>query len=94
MTFSYLQQNAFDKEDCYCPLERQLHYFVLVSDVLQCDLYFAGHEKARDFFQKVQAELKNLNYEKFNTPTYEKGYQSIKETLEKQKKESYVHSSS
>ena len=25
--FCYLQQNAFDKEDSYCPLERQIEMF-------------------------------------------------------------------
>ena len=25
--FSYLQQNSFDKEDAYCPLERQIPLF-------------------------------------------------------------------
>lgn len=92
--FVYLQQNAFDKEDCYCPLERQINYFVLVSDVLQSKLEYASHEAAREFFQQIQSELKNLNYESFNTPNYEKKYQAIKETLEKQEKESYAHSSS
>ena len=27
--FSYLQQNAFDKEDAYCPLKRQIPLFQL-----------------------------------------------------------------
>ncbi len=32
--FSYLQQNAFDKEDAYCPLERQIPIFRLINQHL------------------------------------------------------------
>ncbi len=31
--FSYLQQNAFDKEDAYCPLKRQIPLFQLINRI-------------------------------------------------------------
>ncbi len=31
--FSYLQQNAFDKEDAYCPLTRQIVLFQLMNKI-------------------------------------------------------------
>ncbi|MCB1084685.1 MAG: V-type ATP synthase subunit A, partial [Chlamydiia bacterium] len=31
--FAYLQQNAFDKQDAYCPLERQVALFDLIQEI-------------------------------------------------------------
>ena len=43
--FSYLQQNAFDKEDAYCPLERQIVLFDMIQSVLRPLLFLMGMMK-------------------------------------------------
>ena len=48
--FSYLQQNAFDKEDAYCPIERQIPLFKLINRFLIPPLSFKSHDEAREFF--------------------------------------------
>ncbi len=38
--FCYLQQNAFDKEDAYCPLKRQIDFFVLINKIFDTAFQF------------------------------------------------------
>ena len=48
--FSYLQQNAFDKEDAYCPLERQIALFRLINRIFDTHFNFDTHDEARLLF--------------------------------------------
>ncbi len=68
--FCYLQQNAFDKEDTYCPLERQIEMFRLMSRVFQTKMHFDVHDAARSFFLILQNELKNINFLPFHSQKY------------------------
>jgi len=80
--FSYLQQNAFDKEDSYCPLKRQIPLFKLVNRIFDMHFHFESHDKARSFFLELQNEIKNLNFMPFNSERYEAGVARIEETLQ------------
>ena len=68
--FCYLQQNSFDKEDCYCPLERQMASLSLMGRVLDLAFHFQTHDEARAFFLALQHRLKNLNYLPSGVATY------------------------
>jgi V/A-type H+/Na+-transporting ATPase subunit A len=81
--FAYLQQNAFDKEDAYCPLERQIPLFELISKVFESQFIFNKHDKARDFFIDLQNLIKNLNFTSFNSDSYKKKLDAIRESIEK-----------
>lgn len=78
--FSYLQQNAFDKEDAYCPLERQIDLFGLVNTVFSARFNFTSHEAVREYFVKLQNQIKNMNFMSFKSPEYDKAKKQI-ETL-------------
>ena len=84
--FSYLQQNAFDKEDAYCPLERQIGLFQLINRIFDTAFKFTSHDDARDFFQELQNQLKNMNFMAFGSKQYKIALANIEETLEKAKK--------
>ena len=58
---SYLQQNAFDKEDTYSPLERQIPLFKLINRIFATEFRFSNKEDARQFFLNLQNEIKSLN---------------------------------
>ncbi|SCA63160.1 V-type ATP synthase alpha chain [Chlamydiales bacterium SCGC AG-110-M15] len=88
--FAYLQQNAFDKEDAYCPLERQLHLYILIYKVFEAPLNFDSHEKARSFFLSLQNTIKNMNFTPFDSADYKRTYSSIEESIEKQVKQKDV----
>jgi V/A-type H+-transporting ATPase subunit A len=68
--FCYLQQNAFDKEDTYCPLERQIELFRLIQRIFETRFEFDVHDAARSFFLNLQNELKNINFLPFHSQKY------------------------
>lgn len=79
--FCYLQQNAFDKEDAYCPLERQIEMFRLIQDIFETKFQFDVHDAARSFFLTLQNEIKNINFLPFHSQKYHDAMASIKEKL-------------
>ena len=48
--FSYLQQNAFDKQDAYCPLERQIVLFELINRIFTKKFTFHTHDARQRVF--------------------------------------------
>jgi V/A-type H+-transporting ATPase subunit A len=75
--FCYLQQNAFDKEDTYCPLERQVEMFRLIQKIFGARLAFDVHDAARSFFLTLQNELKNINFLPFHSQKYHDAMASV-----------------
>lgn len=79
--FCYLQQNAFDKEDAYCPLERQIPLLRLVNQIFETDFIFETHDEARSFFLELQNEMKNMNYMPFNSDRYHRTFEHVQERI-------------
>jgi len=79
--FAYLQQNAFDKEDAYCPLERQVALFSLINAIFNGDFYFNSHDTASSFFISLQGEIKNMNFIPFKSDRYEHAMASIQHKI-------------
>jgi len=69
--FAYLQQNAFDKEDSYCPLTRQIVLFQLIQRIFETPFKFDSQDGARQFFLELQMQVKNLNFMAFKSTQYE-----------------------
>ncbi|CAF24404.1 V-type ATP synthase subunit A [Candidatus Protochlamydia amoebophila] len=82
--FSYLQQNAFDKEDAYCPLKRQIALFQLINQIFDTTFDFHTHDQAREFFLDLQNRIKNMNFISFDTEQYRKVFAEIKSIIEQQ----------
>ncbi len=68
--FCYLQQNAFDKEDTYCPIKRQMVLVDLFQLVLETELSFSSADEARSFFLGLQSDLKNFHSLPSDSPQY------------------------
>ncbi len=66
----YLQQDAFDKIDAACPIERQHFCFYIIADISRRELQFANKQAARDFFVKLTGLFKNLNYAHLDSNEY------------------------
>lgn len=77
----YLQQNSFDKEDCYCPIDRQMASLSLVGQILSQSFLFKTHDEARTFFLTLQHKLKNLNYLPLGVATYHQAISDIRGLL-------------
>jgi V/A-type H+/Na+-transporting ATPase subunit A len=84
--FSYLQQNAFDKEDAYCPLKRQIPLFLLINRIFDTDFAMQNHDEARQFFLELQNQIKNMNFTAFQSEQYRRAFAAIEEKIEKAKK--------
>lgn len=82
--FSYLQQNAFDKEDAYNPLERQIVLFQLINKIFTTPFKFKTHDEARQFFLSLQNIIKNMNFMPFNSANYNHEMEKVEELIEKQ----------
>ncbi len=80
--FSYLQQNAFDKEDAYCPLQRQIPLFKLIYQLFETLFTFDTHDEARSFFLELQNEIKNMNFMPFKSDRYNQALRNIEKKLE------------
>lgn len=81
--FSYLQQNAFDREDTYCPLKRQIPLFQLMHRIFTTPFSFETHEEARKYFLGLQNRVKNVNFVAFQSESYQRLWEEIEELLEK-----------
>ena len=76
--FCYLQQNAFDEVDAYCPVERQVHMMEMMRAVFDIPMHFETREEIRLFFLHLQSDLRNLNY----LPTDSSQYKQLKKSIE------------
>ncbi len=76
--FCYLQQNAFDKEDAYCPLERQIDLFGFIYEILSGSFSFTTHDEARSYFLDLQSQIKNLNFITYKSPRYQELFAKLK----------------
>ncbi len=83
--FCYLQQNAFDKEDAYCSLERQIPLFLLVQKIFEHKFQFESHDAARAFFLDLQNDVKNMNFMPYKSERYERAITRIQEKIGGQK---------
>jgi len=83
--FCYLQQNAFDKEDTYCPLERQVELFHLIQKIFATPFEFDVHDAARSFFLNLQNELKNVNFTPFHSQKYHDAMAAIEAKMNEKK---------
>ncbi|NDE82775.1 MAG: V-type ATP synthase subunit A [Chlamydiia bacterium] len=84
--FAYLQQNAFDKEDAYCPLERQKALFSLIYSVFEAPFKFATHDETRSFFIELQNEIKNMNFMPYKSARYNQAMSSVDQKVKKASK--------
>ena len=79
--FCYLQQNAFDKEDAYCPLERQIEMFRFIHKIFEAKFEFDTHDEARGFFLNLQNEIKNINFLPYHSEKYKGALQEVERKI-------------
>ncbi|WP_431523231.1 V-type ATP synthase subunit A [Parachlamydia acanthamoebae] len=80
--FCYLQQNAFDKEDTYCPLHRQVKLLEVIRKIFDTHFVFATHDDARQYFLRLQNQIKDMNSLPFDSDKYRAAYSKIEESIE------------
>lgn len=79
--FCYLQQNAFDQEDAYFPLKRQIDLFMLLDALFDKKFHFKTHDEARTYFLKLQNGIKNTNFLTYGSEKYKSAFEDIQEMV-------------
>ena len=69
--FVILQQDAFDKIDAVCPLERQEYMLDLVMDICKHDYDFDNFLDVSEYFKRVINLCKQMNYSEFHSEQFE-----------------------
>lgn len=80
--FCYLQQNAFDEVDAYCPIERQIPLFELINHIFETTFKFPDRDHIRQFFLTLQGKIKSMNSLPFESEEYKEALKEIQEKLE------------
>lgn len=79
--FIILQQDAFDKIDAVCPMERQQYMLNMVMDMCKHDYNFDNFLDVTDYFKKVINICKQMNYCEFHSPQFESYQKQLNELL-------------
>ncbi|MBO7502203.1 MAG: V-type ATP synthase subunit A [Paludibacteraceae bacterium] len=79
--FVILQQDAFDKIDAVCPLERQRYMLDIVMDICKHDYSFDNFNEVSEYFKKVINYCKQMNYSEFHSDTFEDYQKKLNELL-------------
>jgi V/A-type H+-transporting ATPase subunit A len=79
--FVILQQDAFDKIDAVCPLERQRYMLNLVMDICARDYRFDSFTEVSDYFKRVINFCKQMNYSEFHSPDFEEYQKKLNDLL-------------
>ncbi len=82
--FIILQQDAFDKIDAVCPMERQEYMLNLVMDMCHKDYDFDNFLDVNEYFKKIINICKQMNYCEFKSADFN-NYQTKLDELLKEK---------
>ena len=83
--FVILQQDAFDKIDSVCSLERQKYMLDLVMDICESNFEFNGFIQVMDYFKRIINASKQMNYSVFESDSFIKYESELKEILAERK---------
>ncbi len=68
--FVILQQDAFDKIDANCPLERQKYMLYKIIELLEKDYKFISFEQVSKFFKDLINTMKQMNYSVYKSDKF------------------------
>lgn len=70
--FVMYQQDAFDKIDKNCPIERQRELLNQVLNVVEADYNFDSYNEVGNYFKRLINAFKQMNYSEYNSDEYKK----------------------
>ena len=79
--FAFLQQDAFDKVDALCPIERQKYMLDCILDICDKSFEFENFEECRNYFKDLINTLRQMNYTEFQSPKFHDYEQQLKKQL-------------
>lgn len=79
--FVILQQDAFDKIDSLCPLERQQYMYDKIINVCRTHFNFEGFSECVDFYKRLINAYRQMNYSEFHGEAFKKYEQEVESIL-------------
>lgn len=79
--FIILQQDAFDKIDCSCPIERQKFMLELVLDVCDKNVEFDNFDECVSYYKSLINILRQMNYSEFKSENFYKFLEQLNNTI-------------
>ena len=79
--FVILQQDAFDKIDSSCPMERQEYMLSLVLEACDAKREFESFEECSIYYKGLINIFKQMNYSEFKSAEFDKYLSQIKNTI-------------
>jgi V/A-type H+-transporting ATPase subunit A len=79
--FIILQQDAFDKIDSVCPIERQQYMLNLIMDICRANYHFNNYTDVMDYFKRIINIGKQMNYSEFQSAEFDKYIQQLNSLL-------------
>jgi V/A-type H+-transporting ATPase subunit A len=83
--FIILQQDAFDKIDAVCPIERQEYMLNLIIGICRTDFKFESFLDVPDYFKKIINTCKQMNYSEFESEQFTNYEHELKKLIEERK---------
>ena len=85
--FVILQQDAFDKIDMNCSIERQVYMLEYVLNFSKENLQFEAFEQVSDFYKKAINLMKQMNYSEFQSDDFKKYEQEMANQVKERRAE-------
>ncbi|MFO7575550.1 MAG: V-type ATP synthase subunit A [Bacteroidales bacterium] len=79
--FIISQQDAFDKVDQLCPIERQKFMLYLVLGIADSDFDFESFEEVSTWFKKAINAMRQMNFSEYESEEFKKYQKELKEIL-------------
>ena len=80
--YAFLQQDAFDKVDALCSMERQRYMLDILLEICDRDFEFEDFEKCRDYFKQIINDLRQMNYCEFGGERFEEYRNQLTQLLQ------------
>ena len=84
--FVILQQDAFDKVDAMCPLNRQEFMLDLVMGICDTDYKFDTFLEVMEYFKRIINVCKQMNYAEYKSADFDKYLAELNTILDERKK--------
>jgi len=83
--FVILQQDAFDKVDASCPMDRQKYMLSSVLDIYKTKFSFETFEEVGSYFKRVINQMKQMNYSEFKSEKFIKNEKELNTIIDERK---------
>ncbi|MCL2682141.1 MAG: V-type ATP synthase subunit A [Bacteroidales bacterium] len=85
--FVILQQDAFDKTDANCPLERQRFMYNKILDICDMTFDFKNFEECATFYKRIINICKQMNYSEYQSAMFDRYVRELAEIIAERKVE-------